>query len=542
MRNDLAPINRLPAEILSMVFEHLLDSPPLAGARFLGANPPVYQWAGVHAVCRRWREIAVSTPKLWGRIYAYRGPGTSLGDDIVSTSFLRAGSTPLAVYVVGETQVRARAAGLLHRSLKQILLENSSRIRDLRMADVESLIIHHVIREASQLETLFLAARNTGTMGLEDSDYSLHAELAASMTPPGDWKMPCLRTLIISGLSGWHSRTTSLHTLRHFVLDNQDMDAAALDGLHDLLVLNPQLEDLALNMLRSSDPEHAQAIIETMPMIDMPALKRVKAGDCSYGYDFGAGIIGRLTLPMEHARVYSRLLQSNMLHHFASTEPCPFPARKLFVGTPPKNTRRIASSLPVMRIIGTDGRMSIQVRTDSLTLLENLALPSHATMGELWWWIRADTSNHVGLDISIAEAESFRTTKKVVLLFDIAWWLARIAAEDLFPALTELQIHSQPFIAQYPIAQRLQILHQRGKAVDTLRFVRERILSDGVTSEAFEDWREDPTTFSPFVRNVIFEDYNDKHPQRMELPDICAPSSIHTFWPAWVMDPDADGY
>ncbi|KII91818.1 hypothetical protein PLICRDRAFT_105807, partial [Plicaturopsis crispa FD-325 SS-3] len=63
-----SPFRRLPAELLSEVFVHCLPpdsapspyAPPLSSGPALGSAPLLLM-----SVCKRWRAVALSTPRLW---------------------------------------------------------------------------------------------------------------------------------------------------------------------------------------------------------------------------------------------------------------------------------------------------------------------------------------------------------------------------------------------------------------------------------------------------------------------------------------------
>ncbi|TFK63591.1 hypothetical protein BDN72DRAFT_729242, partial [Pluteus cervinus] len=62
-RNSLAPVSKLPTELLSDVFLHLV-TPNSSFERENGTTEPyTITW-----VCRRWRHIALALPRLWAKI------------------------------------------------------------------------------------------------------------------------------------------------------------------------------------------------------------------------------------------------------------------------------------------------------------------------------------------------------------------------------------------------------------------------------------------------------------------------------------------
>ena len=65
-RNALAPISRLPPEIIANIFIFL--SQPADCVQILAGEEQDLAWLRISQVCHRWREIALSHPRLWGHI------------------------------------------------------------------------------------------------------------------------------------------------------------------------------------------------------------------------------------------------------------------------------------------------------------------------------------------------------------------------------------------------------------------------------------------------------------------------------------------
>src|ERR1700730_4144150 len=60
-RNALVPISHLPPEILAAIFSFLSPSVWNRGIDLL-------EWLSVTHVCHRWRDIALTHPRLWSHI------------------------------------------------------------------------------------------------------------------------------------------------------------------------------------------------------------------------------------------------------------------------------------------------------------------------------------------------------------------------------------------------------------------------------------------------------------------------------------------
>ncbi|EPS93713.1 hypothetical protein FOMPIDRAFT_1135667, partial [Fomitopsis schrenkii] len=62
--NALAPVSRIPPEVLSEIFLHTAER-----VAALGSSPPrVRDWIRVTHVCRHWRETALQCTALWSRV------------------------------------------------------------------------------------------------------------------------------------------------------------------------------------------------------------------------------------------------------------------------------------------------------------------------------------------------------------------------------------------------------------------------------------------------------------------------------------------
>ena len=67
-RNTLAPISRLPPEIIAIIFS-FLSLPREIAILLTGDNKQAHlAWLRVSHVCHRWREIALNQPRFWSRI------------------------------------------------------------------------------------------------------------------------------------------------------------------------------------------------------------------------------------------------------------------------------------------------------------------------------------------------------------------------------------------------------------------------------------------------------------------------------------------
>ncbi|RPD67382.1 hypothetical protein L226DRAFT_135182 [Lentinus tigrinus ALCF2SS1-7] len=94
LRNEQAPIHRLPPEIMTRIFSLVrrsCDDPALTHQEW---SFPIYDDRKLHPlllVCRRWRELTLNTPLLWSHVMSQPG---------IDDSYLaRSASMPLTVYI-----------------------------------------------------------------------------------------------------------------------------------------------------------------------------------------------------------------------------------------------------------------------------------------------------------------------------------------------------------------------------------------------------------------------------------------------------------
>ncbi|KAI0322285.1 hypothetical protein OF83DRAFT_855473 [Amylostereum chailletii] len=72
-KNAFSPISSLPPEILAYVFQIHMENPRWYYHRSGSHNPPL-EWIVVTQVCRHWRQVALSQPRLWTLIPFTFGP------------------------------------------------------------------------------------------------------------------------------------------------------------------------------------------------------------------------------------------------------------------------------------------------------------------------------------------------------------------------------------------------------------------------------------------------------------------------------------
>ncbi|KAI0338631.1 hypothetical protein BDW22DRAFT_1432426 [Trametopsis cervina] len=251
--------------------------------------------------------------------------------------------------------------------------------------------------------------------------------------------MPRLQTLSLPGDVLW--QTGTFRGLRHLIL--RIVDASSLvdlvrGGLMAVLALNT-LEDLVMILLCDGNEEKdlEEALDEVGPM-DVPSIKRlaVKGGGASL---FHTLIEPKLVLH-DCARDYTCEGTPWNLDGARLGESNSFPMEKLF----------ISSSW----IACTNGTAAMRVRVTAIEPALSSFIDARDVQ-ELWLW---------------------RAWNKLVILVledNVHSWLSEISKLNLFPALSELQLHSTRWISYPTLTEFLARRKEDGHAIETLRLVVE---------------------------------------------------------------------
>ncbi|KAH9922626.1 uncharacterized protein B0H18DRAFT_1017134 [Fomitopsis serialis] len=118
-RNILAPINRLPSEILCMIFSRVVMDCPRQSQR----NHPSRGKHAIQTVCRLWRQIAISFPVLWSEIELTQRTPTAALHELLQ----RAGVVPLQVSVFRADHLVKYIGPHMHRMQRlEVTFEKSS--------------------------------------------------------------------------------------------------------------------------------------------------------------------------------------------------------------------------------------------------------------------------------------------------------------------------------------------------------------------------------------------------------------------------------
>ncbi|KAI0692719.1 hypothetical protein BC835DRAFT_1307033 [Cytidiella melzeri] len=482
-QNRLAPINRLPPELLGIIFEHLIEDPPVVVGT--GYHLMDYWWPEIQSVCRHWRHIAVHTPVLWSYMHV-NVEALERQSALALTSLKRSRALPLTIYLLGDIWHEVDDSSLLEN-----IKSHSGRVRELRLDEVEVHFLDLYLQKADGLEVLVV----NEPLFKEEYDDNVNS-----------WHFPKLRTLVMNSFTGWNG--ANFRTLRHLILEEQPINFDYFHGLHALLALNPQLEDLVLLDMHWEDLLEEWlskgSNIGVLPPLNMPNLRRIAVRTLSSEVTHEL-VEKRLVLQAGHAKVYYSPLSAAPQFPFQ---------QKLFIGSH-------------TCIVSTDGRSSYRIDDDFGRFYQECVIRSTQSQPkELWLWSFYRYMRKSDFDWTVA-LKALQGVKKIVLARDIPSWLSHLSEHHLFPNLTELQIHRQQPSDFEAITY---FLEQRLKApfdpIRILRFVPR-------TAKAVEGWQEISRGYARLVPNVVLEN-PDALPLRMELPSICTTgSTVHAYWPSW---------
>ncbi|KAF8492741.1 hypothetical protein F5888DRAFT_1891578 [Russula emetica] len=247
--NELAPISRLPCELLATIFSFLSVFVWNEGSGLLA-------WMYAAHVCRRWRETALNDPRLWNHI-----------------NFTKL--TP-----VGMAEILARAKmTLAHGGLHRLKpLRGNSRpisptLATSALADISRLhsgAVARLLSSAPTLESLFLSHKFP-VCTIPDNFLNCTAPNLTSLELEKcdiNWKSPLLK---------------GLRNLR--IIDISTKARPKLEDWLDTLNEMPQLEELSLRFATPLAPQASPLIPEPSRAITLPSLTHFRilasAKDCA---------------------------------------------------------------------------------------------------------------------------------------------------------------------------------------------------------------------------------------------------------------------
>ncbi|KAJ7148421.1 hypothetical protein C8R43DRAFT_1194563, partial [Mycena crocata] len=266
------PVLTLPNEITSEIFIHSLppypECPPMTGN-----SSPTH----LTHICRRWRDIALTTPTLWRAIKLDDAIHDKGGAQEALEAWLsRSGSCPLSIYVnVNDAP--------LHEAI-QSLNVHRARWEYLHLRDVSSETVSFLCGATSSLRYLLITLNDTPSppvrfnlspllrsvvLGYNVSDISLPWQQLTSLTLESAFARDC-STILQKTVNLLHCKIS----LFSGTSEESKSDAVFL----------PRLESLALDTVEidDDDEEPATAYLEALIL---PALRKLEVEEAYLGSD-----------------------------------------------------------------------------------------------------------------------------------------------------------------------------------------------------------------------------------------------------------------
>ncbi|KAJ7588828.1 hypothetical protein C8J56DRAFT_1164513 [Mycena floridula] len=280
-RNSRLPINRVPPEIMTEIFNLTqLDEPSFCpwSARGYDKDPKDHQWIGLLEVCRHWRGIIATSPKLWSWIVRQSDIGCYLRRSrsaLLSVNLMPVSPQALSISTLDLLGFHRRRIAQLH----------------FNISDHPAYINHRFLtRSAPELFSLSV---------YPDQHYS-----GDTVLPPlFGGRMPKLKQLALRYFVSWP--TGYFHNLTHLILLDQQVHARpSTSTFLDFMETSPLLEVLILD---GAGPTREDSIdlppVSTGRMIALIALKELNIMGTMLPAFAVARLLAHLSLPVD-AEVY----------------------------------------------------------------------------------------------------------------------------------------------------------------------------------------------------------------------------------------------
>ncbi|KAH9845995.1 hypothetical protein C2E23DRAFT_891296 [Lenzites betulinus] len=253
-------IDKVPPEILIHIFSFVPRA--LSPVHSSHSSRWTYDLIPLTHVCRRWRDLALSTSLLWSTLC--ETARTQMGTPIFRA---RARNAPLIVYVDGPQASTA---------LVNVLAHDASTVAELRLLGLQAAPATRLTSEllafpAPRLEHATIRCR--ASYGGSDDPLDYNVELWSGMAP-------CLKTLELHDFP--FIPTNHFQSLTTLALSWEATPAkCTFTDLAELLGRAPVLEHLSLRSLPSDF--HLREPLQTpaSPPIVLPCLRSLEVGDCS---------------------------------------------------------------------------------------------------------------------------------------------------------------------------------------------------------------------------------------------------------------------
>ncbi|KAI0648226.1 hypothetical protein C8Q79DRAFT_954424 [Trametes meyenii] len=247
--NDTRPVNRLPPELLRMVFTYALVEKHDSNGHLI--------W--ITHVCKHWRAVALNAPALWTHFST-----STLKHPIGSRTFFER-SKPLPVYM---------SLDISHPSAMDIfplVILKISRIRVLELFLGDGIHFEAIFPSnirgltAPALEELWVVENNLEHPPMVPT----HSQ---DLTPAVFSGVPALRSLVLSNAHLFAVPKGTIHTLNRLELSGW---LPSIGTLLNFLRLNPQLESLVIHegKIRAGSDFEASNTTQEVPLLKLRHLE-----------------------------------------------------------------------------------------------------------------------------------------------------------------------------------------------------------------------------------------------------------------------------
>ncbi|KAJ3500652.1 hypothetical protein NLJ89_g9699 [Agrocybe chaxingu] len=247
-RNRLAPVSRLPDEVLSAIFLFVSSG----AIKVLRNGKYSMKWVAFSQVARHWRMVALDSPTVWQLIRL------DYSSACVHELLRRSGDASLTVLANASTQWQTLDSPKV--KLLSTVLTHIHRIQRMQLVDIKFSILRALFKDlpvAERLNDLFIRAPLS-----PNSDFALHADMLANNQR--------LRNLTLNGcwLDRWDANVLS------------GLTSLTLWNVHDRFLSTDQALDMLQGMsaLEYLDMYHALLLSPTQPLnrvVSLPQLKRL---------------------------------------------------------------------------------------------------------------------------------------------------------------------------------------------------------------------------------------------------------------------------
>ncbi|KZV59792.1 hypothetical protein PENSPDRAFT_672110 [Peniophora sp. CONT] len=296
-RNTLAPVSRLPTEILAEVFLIVRDKwePSMRETQAIGGKKQYeLAWIKVTFVCHRWREIALGTPGLWSAQMDCMDYPPSL----IPSLLQRSANLPIRLAVDLDDVLR------FTKEREKIIAIMSAWLPDTSYSRLRVLTIECSTNDYDRMTNLFTREM----INLHELNLTIHASKrahrvqVASLPPSFCANAPLMRLRLENCLpSSWQSPWFSPWLTHLSLICSKSMDTRLLPSPSQFNHLFTTMRSLEYISIGDIFPKVADQLEDTYPLLTPPSsLKHFQVLATTPDEDLVA-FITHLSIPLDSA-------------------------------------------------------------------------------------------------------------------------------------------------------------------------------------------------------------------------------------------------